>query len=73
MNRPWVPSQRRLSTVAAGGDWKHRQSFRGLEGVYAPDGVTMISQGLYAITDTDTGRAIVAREARRAGLRPMAR
>ena len=36
--------------------------YRGLPGLYAPNGVTVISQGLYAITDTDNSRVIVARE-----------
>jgi len=36
--------------------------YRGLPGLYAPNGVTVIAQGLYAIADTDNSRVIVARE-----------
>lgn len=36
--------------------------FRGVNGLYAPNGVSVISQGLYAIADTDNSRVIIARE-----------
>lgn len=35
--------------------------YRGIKGLYAPNGVAVISNDLFAIADTDNGRVIVAR------------
>lgn len=36
--------------------------YRGINGLYAPNGLTVIADGLFAIADTDNGRVIIARE-----------